>query len=203
MHFSSLFSLSPYFIYLIILIVLYTILIFNLPNAQRKKSLLMVSGWISLIIIVVIGYSFKNDFLNARFMAYVWPGYGYIKGSHSVSFSKASDEHFYIIAEINNRYIKFLVDTGASDIILTPQDASKIGIDVKKLKFTKVYNTANGQILAAPVIIPQLKIKDFKAVNVKANVTSGDLLDKSLLGMSFLENYSFFIKDDTLTIDFF
>ena len=78
--------------------------------------------------------------------------------SQQIIVSIASDQHFYIRTQINGVTIKFLIDTGASDVVLSSTDAKKIGINLKKLKFTKQYNTANGTVFGANIRLKRMRI---------------------------------------------
>ena len=95
-----------------------------------------------------------------------------------------------------------MVDTGASDIALTQNDARKLGLDPAKLKYTRQYSTANVISMAAPVRIPLLTIGKKTFYNVECHVTSGEL-DISLLGMSLIEDFKGFkITQDLLILSY-
>jgi len=53
--------------------------------------------------------------------------------------SASTDGHFCINGRANGKRIRFMIDTGASDITISPQAAQRIGIDLKKLQFTQRY----------------------------------------------------------------
>ncbi|WP_081326545.1 TIGR02281 family clan AA aspartic protease [Wolbachia pipientis] len=127
------------------------------------------------------------------------PYKGKVQGDGSVEFSRARDGHFYIQAQINNRNITFLLDTGATDIVLSHKDALHAGIDVQNISNFKIYETAKGFIEAKIVEIPEMKIGHFLISNVQASVNSYSM-SRSLLGMSFLKHFDFMIKDDTLIL---
>lgn len=155
--------------------------------------------WLILILTVGGAYSFKDVLLHSRVIAYLLPGYGYKNKNNSITFRKSNNGQFYIITKINNKYIRCLLDTGASDVILSRQDAVRVGINTKDLVFDRRYNTANGAIYAASTIVEQLAISDLVIHNVRVSV-SGSALKQSLLGMSVLKNFRFVIDDDSLTI---
>jgi aspartyl protease family protein len=186
--------------YLLFLLFLLGFFIFKLPKYQRNKKLSQILTWIGIIIFIVFIYSSKDILLNNALVANLMPGYGYQENSQTLIFKRANNGHFYIIVNIEGQNIKFLVDTGATDIALTISDAQKIGINTKKLHYTKPYSTANGVIYAAPINIKKMKIRNVELHNVKASVSSSDVFNQSLLGMTFLENLKFSIDGDMLTI---
>lgn len=96
------------------------------------------------------------------------------------------DGHFLIEAQVDGRPITFLVDTGASDIVLTLDDARRLGLEPRTLEYTQRYATANGEVRGAPVVLRELRIGQFRLFDVDASVNEAPL-GISLLGMDFLE----------------
>jgi aspartyl protease family protein len=103
----------------------------------------------------------------------------------TVTIRKSSDGQFWAQAQVNKNTIKFLVDTGASIVALTPEDAQNAGFKLRHLSYTSRINTASGEILAAPIILRNVTIGSVSVRDVKAVVIS-EGLTHSLLGMSFL-----------------
>jgi aspartyl protease family protein len=98
--------------------------------------------------------------------------------------------HFETRAEINGRAVEVLVDTGASWIALTFEDAERAGIYIKDSDFTQRTQTANGIARAAPVILDRVTIGDITIRNVRASVAERGRLHMTLLGMTFLSRLS-------------
>lgn len=94
-----------------------------------------------------------------------------------------------------------MIDTGASDVALTQQDAKKLGFDLSKLNYSRVYLTANGASKAAPITLDSVVIgRVFK--DVDGHIGVGDL-DISLLGMSILQRFKGFkINKDLLILSY-
>ena len=93
--------------------------------------------------------------------------------------------HFMVEAWVDGADIWFLVDSGASDVTLTPNDARKLGFNAGNLVYSKRYQTANGIVRGAPVILREVRIGANRLYDVKATVNEA-ALSTSLLGMSFL-----------------
>jgi clan AA aspartic protease (TIGR02281 family) len=100
-----------------------------------------------------------------------------------------SGGHYVIEASVNGAPVTFLVDTGASDIVLTLDDARRIGLQPSTLDYTQRFATANGEVRGAPVVLRELRIGQLRLFNVDASVNQAPL-GISLLGMDFLEQLS-------------
>lgn len=98
--------------------------------------------------------------------------------------------HFETEAEINGRDVDVMVDTGASLVALTYDDAERAGIDVRTSDFTHRAQTANGIARVAPVTISRIRIGDITVRNVPAVVSERGASQRTLLGMSFLGRLS-------------
>ncbi len=93
--------------------------------------------------------------------------------------------HFVVTAEVEGVEILFLVDTGASQVILTAEDAERLGHSVDFLEFSDRFQTANGAVRGAPLLLSELRIGDLEIEDVRASVIQAPM-STSLLGMSFL-----------------
>jgi aspartyl protease family protein len=111
----------------------------------------------------------------------------------------APDGHFYLTAGIDGHEVTFVIDTGASDIVLTEADARAIGLDTSTLNYFGQAQTANGKVDTAPVTLDSVTLGDFTDSAVPAVVNGGDL-DTSLLGMSYLKLYDMSMSGDHLTL---
>ncbi|WP_140984070.1 TIGR02281 family clan AA aspartic protease [Asticcacaulis tiandongensis] len=98
---------------------------------------------------------------------------------------KATDGHFWAEARVNQTVVRFLVDTGASVVALTPEDARRLGVDPSRLTYDRDVTTAMGKTKAAHVMIDSMGIGQSRMQNVEALVIR-DGLSTSLLGMSYL-----------------
>ena len=99
--------------------------------------------------------------------------------------AKAADGHFWADAEVNGKPVRFLVDTGATAVALTPEDAERLGIRTADLKPGYNVTTVGGSARASAVTLASVSINGARLDNVQAMVVA-DGLDVSLLGMSYL-----------------
>jgi aspartyl protease family protein len=107
-------------------------------------------------------------------------------GGQVVELPLGSDGHYHADADINGRSIGVLVDTGATLVALTFEDAEAAGLYVTDQDFTRRIQTANGKAKAAPVTLDRVSIGDITIRDVGAVVMEPGAMTVSLLGMTFL-----------------
>ncbi len=160
--------------------------------------------WITIFIVIIIAYAFRFELLKVkdRVIAVILPSYSWINHQGKIIISRNIDGHFYLQAYVNKIPINFLIDTGASDISITQQDAIRLGINVNKLQYSKEYNTANGVVLAAPFIIKRITIGEKTFFNIEAHISQTNS-KISLLGMSLIDEFhNVSIRNDSLTLEY-
>ena len=109
--------------------------------------------------------------------------------------------HFTVEGEIDGRRLTLLVDTGASIVALTHEDAAAAGIRLFPTDYRSRISTANGAVEAAPVRLREVRVGDILVRDVDAVVMPAGRLGTSLLGMSFLRRLQGFdIAADRLTL---
>lgn len=102
---------------------------------------------------------------------------------------RGPDRQFHATLEVNGTPLPFIIDTGASEIVLTRSAAEAAGIEADALVFLGRAQTANGVVRTAPVRLDSLTLAGETLRNVRATVNEGEL-DVSLLGMSYLDRFS-------------
>jgi aspartyl protease family protein len=106
----------------------------------------------------------------------------------TVELPRAPDGHYYVTIDINDTPTRFVVDTGATGIVLTRAAAEGAGVDLENLPFFKTADTANGTVKTAPVILDEVALGPFFDRRVRAYVNSGEM-QTSLLGMEYLARF--------------
>jgi len=115
--------------------------------------------------------------------------------SRALTIRASAGGHFVVEADVDGADIRFMVDTGATEVVLTPEDAARIGFDLRARNFTREFNTAGGIIRAAPVTLRRLRIGQLVMRDVEAWVNESPLFI-SLLGMSFLKRLDGYEVED-------
>lgn len=103
--------------------------------------------------------------------------------------------HYYVTADVGGAEIRFLVDTGASLIALSADDAERIGLDPESLDYNGVVQTANGTTRVAPITLDEVRIGQLEVDRVEAIVSRAPM-GTSLLGMSFLRRLEGYRVED-------
>lgn len=109
-------------------------------------------------------------------------------GTGHVDLPRSFDGHYYALLEVNGTPVRFVVDTGASSIVLSRQDAEAAGLSDENLQFFDTARTANGLVDTAPVTLDSLSLGPFTDRRVRAYVNGGEMRG-SLLGMTYLNRY--------------
>jgi aspartyl protease family protein len=149
--------------------------------------------WVALSLALVAAYSYRHEILPfaGRLAGELLPGSAMVvevsnNGPAEVKIRRRLDGHFTARADVNGSRISLIVDTGASTIVLRPEDAKKAGIDLDKLSYDVTVMTANGRTKAARVKLKSVAVGPLDRQDVDALVAKKDALFESLLGMSFL-----------------
>jgi aspartyl protease family protein len=159
--------------------------------------------WLGIGLVLLVGYTFKGEIfvVKDRLAQQLLPSSPHKINDESVSFTTTEKGHFYVDGKINGTEIHFLVDSGASVVVLTRRDAERAGISLNELDFIQPTQTANGQVFSAPIMIPRLEVGSIVVDNVPASVSRSELT-QSLLGMSFLSRLkSWRVEGDRLILE--
>lgn len=178
------------FIYLLLVLLVMVGGLFSRQELNIGKIFKYLGIWSAVGLVTISLYAYRyefSDFKN-RILGEINPAAARINKSGELVIHLSQDGHFYMDADVNGVAMRFMIDTGASDIVIGIDDAKKIGIDFKKLIFNKPYQTANGISWGASITLREIEIGDIKFYNVAASVNNADM-GTALLGMSFLRQF--------------
>ncbi len=111
-----------------------------------------------------------------------------VNGTDQIIVPRARDGHYYLTLDVNDRPLRFVVDTGATDMVLTTADAARAGIDTENLSYLGRANTANGEVRTAFVRLDAVQLGNITDRDVPAVVNEGQM-EQSLLGMGYLQRW--------------
>jgi len=129
------------------------------------------------------------------------PRQAVVADGSAISIPRSFDGHFHLTLQINDVPVDFLVDTGATDIVLTLKDAARIGLDPDELAFIGRARTANGDVRTAFATLDTVELGPFSHRNIPASVNEGEM-PGSLLGMRYLSLFDRIeISGDQMTLE--
>ncbi|HEY5106035.1 MAG TPA: TIGR02281 family clan AA aspartic protease [Caulobacteraceae bacterium] len=142
--------------------------------------------WIGIVAVFAVAVSFRGELkaVALRVRSEMVPGYAVATKARTLVVTRSDDGAFYVIGTVNGAPVRFLIDTGASDIVLSPADARRLGVDVSALNFNRAYETANGTGRGAALILGELDIGPIAFSHIAVTV-NGAAMDSSLLGQPF------------------
>ena len=179
----------------LVLLLCFLLGFFAWRRGQIGRRLRDLSVWVLIFAMVVIAYGFR-DVLRRELL----PSAMVQVSGDTIELRRGSDGHFHATVEVNGQPVRFLVDTGASGIVLSRQDAEKVGLEPDGLAYLGTAQTAYGRVATAGVRLGLVQLGTFTDTGVPASVTEGGL-DTSLLGMAYLDRFAnIAISGDTMTL---
>lgn len=171
-------------------------------RGRCTQALTAAVMWLALALVLVTAYSFRTEIriVADRVLAELMPGRSVTRG-RSVEVTRANTGDFDVHAQINGAGVAMVLDTGASAVILTRDDARAAGLPLEVLAYTVNVDTANGRTRAAPVTLDRIAVGGLVERSVEALVAQPGQLKTSLLGMSFLNRLqSWEVRGDRLLL---
>lgn len=158
---------------------------FIAQNRQSlNKTLQQALAWVFIFVGVIAVVGLWEDIRTT-----VGPAPQMAITGDTIEVPRSYDGHYYLPVLANGEPITFLVDTGASQIVLSARDAERVGIDPDQLNYFGRAITANGEVRTAPVRLDSLTLGPITDHNVSAWINEGEL-SQSLLGMDYLHRFS-------------
>ncbi|MBC7153534.1 MAG: TIGR02281 family clan AA aspartic protease [Rhodobacteraceae bacterium] len=110
-------------------------------------------------------------------------------GETRIEVPRAQDGHYYLTLQIAGTPVTFIVDTGASDVVLSREDAERLGLDPGNLAYLGRAGTANGTVHTARVTLSDVRLGAIHDPRLTAWVSQGEM-PGSLLGMAYLQRFT-------------
>ena len=180
-----------------------------LASGERVGAMVRdLAIWGVIFLAVTSLYVFRYDFqeFGQRLRAGVLPGAPVAftdgEGRASVTLVRSRSGHFEADTSVNGRPARFLIDTGASGIVLSHRTAAEVGLPVGDLRYDQVSQTANGLSRSARTRLDSLRLGGIERLNVPVTVAApGALGGTNLLGQTFLESLDAYERrGDRLTL---
>ncbi|MBT0956525.1 TIGR02281 family clan AA aspartic protease [Alphaproteobacteria bacterium KMM 3653] len=166
--------------YLVILIIAFGSWFFVSGRQNWNKTAQQAAIWGLIFLGVIAAYGMWNDIsrtVTGRAAVYADEG--------RVVIPQSADGHYYLTLRVNGAAVEFVVDTGATDMVLSRADAQAAGLDPAGLAYIGSARTANGAVSTAQVRLDTVALGEIVDEDIRAVVTDGEMFG-SLLGMGYL-----------------
>jgi len=184
-------------VYLGALAVVFAVAIFG-SGVGFGRAVRSMAVWAAIVLVLMGGYQYRYELqdIASRMTAGLIPGSPISlrdnEGRAAVMLDRLSNGHFEVRAEVNGAPVTLLVDTGATNTVLSATDAGRAGIDAATLDFIVAVMTANGEARAARATADEIRVGEIARSNLPMLVAEPGRLDRSLLGMNFINTLSGF-----------
>lgn len=168
------------------LVLLASALVFWMLLQNRRtmgRGLQQLAAWALIFLGVVAAYGLWEDIRQT-----VAPSQAVFAEDGRIELPRAPDGHYYATLDVNGVPVRFVVDTGATAVVLTRDAAERAGFDSSQLMFFSEAMTANGAVRTAPVSLDAVALGPFVDRSVPAYVNAGEM-ETSLLGMTYLQRF--------------
>lgn len=155
----------------------------SLAGRGMHRNLQNAAIWGLIFLGTIAGFGMWEDIKRD-----IVPRQAVFEGQGRIEVPRAFDGHYYLTLDINEVPTEFVIDTGASEIVLTKSDAQAAGLEPESLNYIGRASTANGEVRTAPVRLDSVAIGSIADRNMPAYVNEGEMF-QSLLGMAYLQRW--------------
>lgn len=159
-----------------------------LRRVDLAQTARMAALWLVIVGVIMAGYALRGDIarLSREAQLMIHPAAAQDLGPKQYALGRYADQAYLVKGAINGSPTQFLIDTGATDIVLAPDDAIRAGIRVRDGDFKTPFGTANGVALGTRVVVDTLEVGPYRMRNVKVSVNRTPMAI-SLLGLAYLD----------------
>lgn len=169
---------------------------------RARDTLRNIAIWCAAFAMLGLGYTFRGELgrIGDRVRGELFPGTPVATGAHEMTIAESQDGSYYVDGTINGARAHFVIDTGASSIVLSPDDARRAGIDIAALDYSLPSETAHGTGFGAFTHVDRLDVGNIELRDVPVQVNKSPM-SSSLLGLTFLHRLdSFGVQDGRLML---
>lgn len=161
-------------------------------NAQKRiGSHMLIGAWVLILagLVAFFGSWEKKQYNPNQNLT--------DEGESTVVLQRNRMHHYVASGIINQTPVVFLLDTGATEVVVPEGLARRIGL---KPGQKSIANTANGTVQVRQTMIDTLQLGSITLRDVRASINPGMSGEEILLGMSALKDLEFTQSGDTLTL---
>lgn len=176
------YMITPEIVYPLVLLVWFSGGVWAAFRSNSGQFMRIALGWVMVFTALYFAYNFYQDYKNHRIAQQT-------EGQAPDFIMQKIGNHFYTDAYVNDVRISFMLDSGASMVVLTKQAAQKAGINVDKINNRILLSTANGEKLEKVTYVKEIRLGNIIATNIRVAI-SEEGLDENLLGQNFMSEVS-------------
>lgn len=168
----------------------------------RPRHLKYAAIWAGIIAVLALGVAYRGELGGvAQHLKLAFSdGDPVVTAAHELVVPQGEDGAYGLVARVNGQRVRFVVDTGATDTVLSPDDARRIGVDMDDLRYVMESETANGTGYGASYVAERFEVGPIRLADFRLTVNQAPM-STSLLGMSFLRKLeSFHFEDHKLIL---
>lgn len=173
----------PRLIYLLVLLVAVGGWALAEMRGNFGKSMRMLLAWGMILFGLMAGYGLWQDVSRD-----ILPRQTVLADGSAIEVPQGRGGHYFLTVNVQGTPVNFIVDTGATDVVLTLEDAEAVGLDTDNLPFLGSARTANGAVKTAFTTVDFMSVGPVRYDRVQVAVNGGEM-EESLLGMSFLSRF--------------
>jgi aspartyl protease family protein len=161
-----------------------------------------VALWAAIVAVLALGFAYRDVIADApqRLRLAFSDGQPVAGGDRELIIPQDEAGAFVVVGKVNGQRVRFLVDTGATDTVLSPDDARRLGLDLGALSFDREAETANGLVAGAAFNADSLEVGPIRLEDFPMSVNRAPM-SSSLLGLSFLDRLAAFeVRDHKLIL---
>lgn len=151
-------------------------------RGRLGAGLRMMMAWGAIFVAIAAGYGLWNDLRGRE------TGRLMVDEQGRIELPMAQDGHYYATLEIDGTMVDFMIDTGATGVVLNRAAAERLGLDLAGLSFDGEALSANGPVRTATVFLDDVRFGPYDDSRITAFVNDGEL-DTPLLGMDYLRRF--------------
>ncbi|WP_425996521.1 retropepsin-like aspartic protease family protein [Caulobacter sp. DWR1-3-2b1] len=169
---------------------------------QVMRHLRHAAIWAAIVAVLALGFAYADELegVSQRVRIAFSGGAPVATAERELVIPRDETGSFVVVAQVNGERVRFLVDTGATETVLSPDDARRLGVDPDALNYDRQSETANGLGYGASHVAERLEVGAIRFDGFPMVVNKAPM-STSLLGMSFLDRLeSYEVRGRTLTL---
>ena len=160
-----------------ILVVLVAAGVVRARMVMRPQHLKYAAIWAGVIALLALGVAYRGEFAGVvqHLKLAFSDGDPVVTAPHELVVPQGADGAYSLVAQVNGQRVRFVVDTGATDTVLSPDDARRIGIDMNHLRYVSEAETANGTGYGAPYVAETFDVGPIQLADFRLTVNQAPL----------------------------